>query len=45
VNKYDIEVDFEDMYGKDFAFLNQEKPNSVFLAEGSEVCIKEGRII
>jgi uncharacterized protein YqjF (DUF2071 family) len=45
VNKYDIEVDFEDMYGKDFAFLNQEKPNSVFLAEGSDFCIKDGRII
>lgn len=45
VNTYDIIVDFEDMYGNDFAFLNQLEPSSIFLAEGSEVCIKEGRII
>ncbi|TKC00444.1 YqjF family protein [Pedobacter cryophilus] len=45
VNNHQIEVDFEDMYGADFAFLNQEKPNSVFLAEGSEVLIRDGRKI
>jgi uncharacterized protein YqjF (DUF2071 family) len=45
VNNHQIEVDFEDMYGKDFAFLNQEQPNSVFLAEGSEVLIRDGRKI
>ena len=43
VNNHQIEVDFEDMYGKDFAFLNEQQANSVFLAEGSEVLIREGR--
>ncbi|MDA9555476.1 DUF2071 domain-containing protein [Pelobium sp.] len=45
VNNYAINVDFEDMYGNDFAFLNDRKPNSVFLVEGSAVCIREGRKI
>lgn len=45
VEKYQIQADFEDLYGKDFAFLNQQKPNSVFLVEGSEVLIRDGRKI
>ncbi|MBD3750459.1 MAG: DUF2071 domain-containing protein [Sphingobacteriales bacterium] len=45
VGKYAIEADFEDLYGKDFAFMNQQEPNSVFLVEGSEVLIREGRKI
>nr|MBC7611386.1 DUF2071 domain-containing protein [Pseudopedobacter sp.] len=45
INKYHINADFEDLYGADFAFLNQEEPNSVFLAEGSEVLIRDGRKI
>ena len=42
---YDIHVDFKKMYGNEFAFLKKEKPTSVFLAEGSEVLIREGRVI
>jgi uncharacterized protein YqjF (DUF2071 family) len=45
VKSHQIDVDFTDMYGADFAFLNEQKPASVFLTEGSEVCIKEGRTI
>lgn len=40
-----IDVDFGDVYGNDFAFLKNEKPQSVFLAEGSEIVVKSGRII
>lgn len=40
-----IDVDFGDVYGNDFAFLKNEKPKSVFLAEGSEIVVKSGRII
>jgi uncharacterized protein YqjF (DUF2071 family) len=40
---YQINVDFETNYGKDFAFLNQQEPSSVILAEGSEVYVKKGR--
>ena len=45
VRDYAIDVDFEDMYGDDFAFLNHQKPDSVFLVEGSSVAIKNGRKI
>lgn len=37
LKNYEVNVDFEDNYGKDFAFLNSEKPLSVMLAEGSKI--------
>jgi len=40
-----INVDFENIYGKDFRFLQHETPASVFIAEGSPVSIKTGREI
>ena len=40
VNNYEISLDFTDNYGEDFEFLNQQKPISVMLAEGSEVTVK-----
>lgn len=42
VYDYMSEVDFESVYGKDFSFLNNAKPKSVFLAEGSEIKVKKG---
>ncbi len=36
---YDINCDFEAMYGTDFSFLNAQKPYSVYNALGSEVSI------
>lgn len=42
---YAIDVDFERLYGSAFGFLKSEKPTSVFLAEGSEVVIREGRVV
>ena len=45
VKDYRIEVDFEEVYGKDFGFLKDVKPRSVFLAEGSLVEVKDGRMI
>lgn len=49
-NRYEIidhetDVDFGEVYGNDFNFLNNEKPVSVLLAEGSEIKVNEGRII
>ena len=35
VMDYNIECDFEAMYGKSFSILNQTKPEAVFIAEGS----------
>lgn len=40
-----INVDFGDIYGQDFDFLKTETPRSVFLAEGSEIKVKDGREI
>jgi uncharacterized protein len=40
---YLINVDFGDVYGEDFNFLMTDKPKSVFLAEGSEIIVREGR--
>jgi len=40
---YSIKVDFGAVYGNDFSFLKNEIPKSVFLAEGSEIEVKEGR--
>jgi len=37
-----INVDFEDIYGPEFACLTTQKPKSVFLAEGSTVVVKKG---
>lgn len=42
---YQIDVDFENIYGNNFQFLQHQKPISVFLAEGSAVSIKAGRKI
>jgi uncharacterized protein len=43
--KYTIDIDFELHYGSDFAFLKNEKPISVFMAEGSAIAVKSGRTI
>ena len=42
---YAIDVDFGSVYGKTFAFLHQMKPDSVFLAEGSGICLQKTRKI
>ena len=42
---YSIDVDFNRIYGSDFSFLKDEKPTSVFLAEGSEIVVRKGRRI
>jgi uncharacterized protein YqjF (DUF2071 family) len=43
VNDYAIRVDFAELYGHQFAYLIDEKPESVFLAEGSEIIVKGAR--
>ena len=37
---YQIECDFEAMYGKSFSVLNQTDPETVFIADGSAVGIE-----
>jgi len=43
VKNYQIDVEFGDLYGKEFEFLKSEKPISAFLAEGSEIAVNHGR--
>lgn len=45
VHSYDIDVDFGAVYGKEFEFLNSLAPNSVMLAEGSEITVESKRTI
>lgn len=42
---YKINIDFGQVYGQDFAFLNGLEPKSVFLAEGSEIIVRAGEKI
>jgi uncharacterized protein YqjF (DUF2071 family) len=42
---YTIHVDFSKVYGMAFGHLQQEKPVSVFLAEGSHIKVKKGSTI
>jgi uncharacterized protein len=45
VKEYLIEVDFGQVYGSDFGLLNELKPYSVMLAEGSEISVESKRKI
>lgn len=40
VKSYHLEIDFKKLYGKDFECLNNQKPVSVMLAEGSGIEVK-----
>lgn len=42
VKNYAIHVGFGNVYGEQFEFLKNETPASVFLAEGSEIVVREG---
>lgn len=42
VKEYEVNVDFEKVYGSNFSFLKNEKPVSVYLAEGSEIVVMQG---
>lgn len=41
VNNYEIDVDFGAVYGQTWAFLKDQKPFSVMLAEGSEITVEK----
>lgn len=45
VRDYKIQVDFANVYGREFEFLNVATPVSVFLAEGSEIVVRNRRKI
>jgi uncharacterized protein YqjF (DUF2071 family) len=43
--EFQIDVDFQINYGSDFECMNQQKPISVFLIEGSEITVKNKKTI
>lgn len=45
VRQYELDCDFGRLYGEKFAFLNQQQPVSVFLAEGSPIRIFSKRVL
>jgi uncharacterized protein YqjF (DUF2071 family) len=45
VQSFEIDVDFEQVYGHDFAILNTQEPVSVMLAEGSLITVENKRRI
>ncbi len=45
IKSHAVDVDFDDLYGADFAFLNKEKPVSILLAKGSKIEVKDGKIL
>lgn len=45
IKSHHITIDFEKVYGSDFACLNQVEPTSVYLAEGSEISVENKRKI
>lgn len=45
IKSYAIDMNFEHLYGAEFACLNQSKPDSILLAEGSDIVVKEGKTL
>lgn len=45
IRSYAVDVDFGALYGEDFGFLNHQKPDSVLLAEGSQIQVFNNRNI
>ncbi len=45
VKHYQINVNYISVYGSEFGSLTTQKPDSVFLAEGSEIIVRAGRKI
>jgi len=45
IKHYLIDCDFKSLYGDSFANLNHIKPNSVFVAEGSDIAVLKKRIL
>ncbi len=42
IENYEIKADFGLLYGAEFAHLSNEKPDSIFMAKGSEVSVYKG---
>jgi len=45
IKEYRIDCDFGALYGEKFSFLAQKKPDSVFMAEGSEIAVFQKKVL
>ncbi len=45
VNGFSYNIDFAKLYGTEFQFLNEMQPDSLFVAEGSEVSVFERKVL
>jgi uncharacterized protein len=45
VLQHSIDVDFGELYGREFASLSERAPESILLAEGSEIEVRAGQRI
>jgi uncharacterized protein YqjF (DUF2071 family) len=45
VKNFRVDCDFEALYGKSFAFLQEAQPTSVFMAQGSEITVSGKRLL
>ncbi len=46
VESHEMKVDFGELYGAEFGFLNGTQPHSIFMAKGSEVSVyKDAKIV
>lgn len=43
VRDYSVNADFGALYGEEFSFLTDATPDSIMLAEGSEIVVREGK--
>jgi uncharacterized protein len=43
--QHDVQIDFLENYGSDFAGIQHKTPSSVFLLEGSGILVRDGRTI
>lgn len=43
--QYNVQVRFLENYGRDFAGLQNENPSSVFVVEGSDILVRDGRML
>jgi uncharacterized protein YqjF (DUF2071 family) len=45
IQSYDLDCNFKEVYGERFSFLQARTPDTVFMAEGSEILVRRAGII
>lgn len=45
VMSYSLDCNFGEVYGEQFSFLKQQQPDTVFMAEGSEILVRRAGIL